>query len=303
MNLHQLRIFYTVANRVSFTHAAEDLMMSQPAVSLQIKSLERSVGLKLFERVHNQLSLTQAGEALYRSAVTMINAEDEALRVMDELAGARRGKLVLAANTTGGMYVLPRVIRDFRLAYPDTDLLLHIDGTERICERVQQNVVDLGFVGGPIDDARFDVEHLWEDALALIFSPWHRFAGRRSVTLADLASEPFIVPEATSRTRILVERVLREAGMAMRIGLQLNGTEPVKKAVEANLGVGIVSSHAVEREIAAGHLKTASIEDVTLLRRFEMISRAGKYFAPLGKSFREFVRAYQLASEGGLSSG
>lgn len=289
MNLHQLRVFYTVANRLSFTLAAADLVMSQPAVSLQVKALEQSLGLRLFERVSNRLSLTQAGDALYHSAVSMLSAEDEAARTMAELAGATRGKLVIGANTTGGMYIMPPVIRDFRLRYPDTEIVLHIEGTERLCERVQQNIIDLAFVGGPIEDSRFRVEHLCLDPLALIFSPAHRFAGRNSVSLTELAAEEFVLPEASSRTRQLVERSLRERGLTIQIGQQLTGTEPVKKAVESNLGVGMVSSHAVDREIGAGHLATASVEGMELQRYFEMISRGDKYFAPAGVQFREFV--------------
>lgn len=290
--MHQLRVFYTVANRLSFTQAAEDLVMSQPAVSLQIKALERSLGLRLFERVSNRLSLTQSGEALYHSVVTILSAEDEAMRTMAELAGATKGKLVIGANTTGGMYIMPPVIRDFRLQYPDTELVLHIDGTERLCERVHQNIIDLAFVGGPIDDDRFRIEHLCLDPLALIFSPVHRFAGRKSVSLPELAAEYFVLPEASSRTRLLVERSLRERGLAMKIGQQLTGTEPVKKAVEANLGVAMVSSHAVEREIVGGHLGTAAIEGLALERFFEMISRSDKYFSPAGTRFRTFVTEY-----------
>jgi len=292
VNLHQLRVFYTVANRLSFTLAAEDLVMSQPAVSLQIKALEQSLGLRLFERVANRLSLTQAGEALYHSATTMLSAEDEATRTMAELAGATRGKLVIGANTTGGMYILPPVIRDFRKAFPETEIVLHIDGTERLCERVQQNVIDLAFVGGPIENERFRVEHLCLDPLALIFSPAHAFAGRSSVSLMEVAAERFVVPEPSSRTRLLVERSLRERGLTMKIAQQLTGTEPVKKAVEANLGVAMVSSHAVEREVAAGHLGTARVADLDLRRYLEMISRGDKYFSPAGVRFREFVSAY-----------
>ncbi len=290
MNLHQIRVFYTVANRLSFTLAAQDMVMSQPAVSLQVKALEQSLGLRLFQRVNNRLSLTQAGEALYHSAVAMLSAEDEAARTMAEFAGATRGKLVIGANTTGGMYIMPPVIREFRRQFPDTEIVLHIDGTERLCERVQQNIIDLAFVGGPIEDQRFRVEHLCLDPLALIFSPLHAFGGRNWVTLSELAAQEFVVAEPSSRTRLLVERALRERGLLMKISQQLTGTEPVKKAVEANLGVGIVSSHAVDREIAAGHLRTASIEGFPLQRHFEMVSRVDKYFSPAGVRFQRFVR-------------
>ncbi|MDE3073973.1 MAG: LysR family transcriptional regulator [Chloroflexota bacterium] len=296
MNLHQIRVFYTVANRLSFTLAAQDLVMSQPAVSLQVKALERSLGLRLFERVNNRLNLTQSGEALYHSAVSMLSAEDEAVRTMAELAGATRGKLVIGVNTTGGMYIMPPVIRDFRGHYTETEMVLHIDGTERLCERVQQNIIDLAFVGGPIEDSRFRVEHLCLDPLALIFSPAHPFAGRDLVVVSELAAQEFVVPEPSSRTRLLVERALRERGLMIKIAQQLSGTEPVKKAVEANLGVGIVSAHAVEREIAAGHLCTAPIEGLPLRRHFEMVSRADKYFSPAGKRFREYVQQH-LARE------
>jgi LysR family transcriptional regulator, low CO2-responsive transcriptional regulator len=128
--------------------------------------------------------------------------------------------------------------------------------------------------------------------LTLIFSPVHAFAGKTSVSLMELAAEEFVLPEASSRTRLLVERALRERGLAIKIGQQLTGTEPVKKAVESNLGIGIVSSHAVHREIAAGHLATASVESLVLQRYFEMISRADKYFSPAGMRFREFVSGY-----------
>lgn len=292
MNLHQIRVFCTVAKRLSFTQAAADLIMSQPAVSLQVRALERSLGLRLFERINNQVRLTQAGEALYPSAVAMLSAEDEALRVMGELAGATRGKLVVGANTTGGMYIVPAAIRAFRRLRPEAELVLQVDGTERLCERLRQNVVDLVFAGGPVDDAALQVEHLCEDPLALIFSPDHPFAGRATVTLAELAAQGFVVPEAASRTRLLAESTLRQAGLAIKVSLQLNGTEPVKKAVEANLGVAIVSSHAVARELSAGHLCTAAIEGVSLTRYFEMITRADKYFSPIGAHFREFVRAF-----------
>jgi LysR family transcriptional regulator, low CO2-responsive transcriptional regulator len=295
MNLHQLRVFYTVANRLSFTLAAQDLVMSQPAVSLQVKALEQSLRLRLFERVNNRLSLTQAGQALYHSAVAMLSAEDEAERTMAELAGATRGKLVIGANTTGGMYIMPPVIREFRRRHPDTEIVLHIEGTERLCERVQQSIIDLAFVGGPIEDSRFRVEHLCLDPLALIFSPVHEFAGRGTLSLTELAAQEFVVPEPSSRTRLLVERSFRERGLGLKIAQQLTGTEPVKKAVEANLGVAMVSFHAVDRELAAGHLRTATVEGLAVERYFEMIGRADKYFSPAGQSFQEFVRTF-LAS-------
>jgi DNA-binding transcriptional LysR family regulator len=292
VNLNQLRVFCAVANRLSFTLAAEDLHLTQPAVSLQVKALERSVRVRLFERRGNVLSLTEAGRVLYDSAVTMLSAEEQAERALAQLSGGRRGTITIGANTTGGMYIVPALIAAFRDQWPQAEVVLHIEPAVRIFERIHQNVVDVGFVGGPLEDERFQVEHVAPDPLALIFSPRHRFAGRATVSLGELADEPFVVPEATSLTRILFERALREAGVPIRIGHQLHETEPVKKAVEANLGVGIVSGHAIVREVEAGHLATARIEGLDLDRHLEMVTRAGRYLSPLLVQFQRFAREF-----------
>jgi DNA-binding transcriptional LysR family regulator len=289
MNHNQLRVFRAVANRLSFTLAAEDLHLTQPAVSLQIKALERSTRIRLFERRGNVLSLTEAGRVLYDSAVAMLTAEQQAERQLAELSGGRRGTLAVGANTTGGMYIVPELIAAFRDRWPEAEVVLHIEPAVRIFERIHQSVIDVGFVGGPIDDDRFRVEHVAPDPLALIFSPRHPFAGRERVSLPELADQPFVVPEATSLTRILFERALRDAGVTIRVGHQLHETEPVKKAVEANLGVGIVSGHAIVREVAAGHLATATIEGLNLDRHLEMVTRPGRYFSPLVVQFLRFV--------------
>ncbi len=292
MNLNQLRVFRAVADRLSFTLAAEDLHLTQPAVSLQIRALERSVRTRLFERRGNALFLTEAGLVLLGSANAILTGEEEALRAMAEIAGGRRGRITVGANTTGGMYIVPELIAAFRETWPEAEVVLHLEPAVRIFERIHQNVIDIGFVGGPIEDPRFRVEHLALDPLVLIFSPRHPFAGRSSVTLEELGREQFVVPESTSLARILFERALREVGVSIRIGLQLHETEPVKKAVEANLGIGIVSGHAIRREVEAGHLATADIEGLSLERYLEMVTRPGKYFSPLALRFQEFARAF-----------
>jgi DNA-binding transcriptional LysR family regulator len=295
MNLNQLRVFATVANRLSFTLAAGDLHMTQPAVSQQVKALERSLRVRLFERRGNVLSLTEAGRVLHGSAVAMLSAEEQATRALAELSGGSRGTVAVGANTTGGMYVVPELICAFRERFPEAQVVVHIEPAVRIYERIHQHIVDVGFAGGPIDDARFRVEHVAPDPLVLIFSPRHPFAGRASVTLADLAEQPFVVPEATSLTRILIERALRQAGLSIRVGHQLHETEPVKRAVEANLGVAIVSRHAVARELAAGHLATAAIEGIAFERQLEMITLKDRYLSPLAVRFQQFTREFFAA--------
>jgi DNA-binding transcriptional LysR family regulator len=292
MNLHQLRIFCSVVEHGSYTKAAETLFMTQPAVSLQVHSLERSLQVRLLERVNQHLMVTEAGQALYQCAIPMLNAEVEAERVLAELKGAARGRLVVAANTTGGMYIIPPFLAVYKERHPASELLLQIDAIDRLIERTRQGVIDLSFACGAIDQPELTVEKIGMDRLTLILSPRHPLASRQALTLEEVAAQPFIVPETTSRTRQFIEQVMREHGFALKIVMYFQGTEPVKKAVESNLGVAIVSSKAVEREVAVGALCTIPISDVELIRPFVMFYRQGKYFGPMARDFMTFMRAH-----------
>jgi DNA-binding transcriptional LysR family regulator len=269
VNFHQLEIFYAVVQRQSITAAAADLHLTQPAVSLQIKALEKDLGLPLLERGGSKLRLTQAGEALYRCAVSILHAKDEAQRAISELSAATKGKLILGANTTGGMYLLPRIVREFKELYPQTEVIFEIESTERIYERILQNVLDMGLVGGPTEDRRFGVEPICVDHVVLIVASSHPFARVPRIPLKGLENQPCIVPVQGSRTRQFVERKLKEAGITLRVAMQLHGTEAVKKAVEANLGIGFVSRFAVEREHALGDLPVDWRERTKLTDLFE----------------------------------
>ncbi|MBI1959181.1 MAG: LysR family transcriptional regulator [Candidatus Rokubacteria bacterium] len=292
MNLHHLRIFYTVAQRRSITAAAEDLLLSQPAVSLQLKALEKELGMPLFQRGGSKLALTQAGEVLYRSAVSILHAKEEVERSIGELRDGTKGRLILGAGTTGGMYVLPRIVQAYKGLWPETEIVFHIGNTDHILEKLLENVVDMGLVGGPIDDRRFVVEPVCPDELVLIAAPTHPIVSLGKVTLKDLAGLPFIVPEAGSRTRQLVERNFRDAGVPFKIAMQLSGTEGVKRGVEARLGVGMVSRYAVESECQHGVLQRVPIEGWGITRTMNLVYRNQKYFSPVGERFRDFAKSY-----------
>ncbi len=296
MNLHQLRIFCTVVEHGSYTKAAELLFMTQPAVSLQVHALERSVQVKLLERVNQQLLVTEAGQALYQCALPMLNAEAEAERVLAELRGTARGRLVVAANTTGGMYVVPPLLASYKDLHPDSELLLQIDATDRLIERARQGIIDLGFACGNIVQSELTVESIGTDTLTLILSAHHPLVAQPALMLEEVAALPFIVPEAISRTRQFIEQAMRERGYALKIVMHFQGTEPVKKAVEANLGVGIVSQAAVVREVAAGVLRAMPISDLELKRPLVMFYRQGKYFGPMARDFMKYARTFPYAT-------
>jgi DNA-binding transcriptional LysR family regulator len=290
MNLHQLRIFCSVVEHGSHTKAAEALFMTQPAVSLQVRALERSLQVKLLERVNQQIIVTEAGQALYQYAIPMLNAEAEAERVLTELKGAARGRLVVAANTTGGMYIIPPLLASYKEQHPDSELLLQIDATDRLIERARQGVIDLGFACGTIVQPELTIEAIGMDTLTLILSSRHPLASQPALALEQVTTLPFIVPESSSRTRQFIEQVVREHGYTLKIVMHFQGTEPVKKAVESNLGVAIVSSAAVTREVAAGVLRAIPIIGLELTRPFVMFYRQGKYFGPLARDFMAYMR-------------
>jgi DNA-binding transcriptional LysR family regulator len=199
---------------------------------------------------------------------------------------------VLGGNTTGGMYLLPRVVREFRREFPETEITFQVDHTERLYESALQNVLDMAIVGGPTVDKRFGVEPVCLDNVVLIVSPAHPFAARGVVALKELRTEPCVLPQLGSRTRQLVERKLKSGGVTLNVVMQLAGTEAVKKAVEANLGIGFVSAFAVEREVALGDLTLIEIDGFQITRHMELIYRHQKYFSPVAQRFREFAREY-----------
>lgn len=292
MNLSQLQVFCAVAKHLSFSVAAEELFITQPAVSQQVKSLERHLNVKLFERVGHKLFLTEAGEVILSHAQAILTAGAEIDQALALLRGSTRGRLALGANTTGGMYVAPAIVAAFRDLYPEVAATFQVETTNRICERVMQNMVDVAMVTGPLEDRRFVVADLVEDEVCLIVSPLHAFAGRASVPAAEVAAEDFAVPEPGSRTRMLIENAFAERGQRLRVTMQLPGTEAVKKAVEANTGVAMVSKHAVSRELALGVLVRVAVEGLTINRPIHVLYRKGKHLSPVAKRFLAFAAEF-----------
>jgi DNA-binding transcriptional LysR family regulator len=198
------------------------------------------------------------------------------------------------------MYVAPAIVRAFRDLAPEVEATLQIETTNRILDRVMQNMIDVAVVTGPVEDRRFAIRDLCPDEVCLIVSPSHPFAGRASVRPADVAGEDFAVPEPGSRTRTLIEEVFLERGHRLRVTMQLPGTEAVKKAVEANLAVAMVSRYSVARELALGALARVPIEGLRIERPIHILHRKGKHLSPLVRRFISFATEYVAEEEGTL---
>lgn len=283
----QLRVFEAVVRRKSFTLAARELKMTQPAVSQHMRSLEDACGVRLVERIGNSILPTPAGSALYPAARHLGRVERDLQAVVSGLRGGARGSLTVGGNTTGGMYLVPRLVRKFKASYPDVEVTLVIADTPNILARIIEREVDVAVVGGPVDPRRFQVSSLCADELIAVAGPGHPILGRGRLGLRDLAQEPLVVPTAGSTTRAFILEKFKEERVHTRISMEFDATESIKKAVEANLGLGIISRWAIEQELAMGALVMLDVEGFPLHREYELVSGRTPQPSPVVDRFRE----------------
>ena len=269
INLHHLRIFYTVATSESFSRAAEKLDVSQPAVSMQVRKLEEALGVSLVQQVGRQLYLTEGGQILSEYAARIFNLVREAEDALAEVQGLRRGHVTVAASSTPGAYVLPPLIARFRQIHPGIDIDLQISNSHIVLERLQRGEVDFGVIGevpGRSGDQALEFDLLVPDDLVVIVPPGHRFALEGVAGAAALAGEPLVLREPGSSQRQVLEARLRELGLQATVALQLGTTDAIKHAVAAGLGVGVLSCFSVTWEVAAGHLAAVAVPELDLHR-------------------------------------
>lgn len=290
VNLHQLRIFYTVARLGSFSRAAEELRISQPSVSIQVADLERSLRVDLFEQLGKRIYLTDAGRVLEDYARRILNLVEEANSALAEVAGEFRGRLTIGASTTPGTYVLPRVIGAFQEKYPNVTVTLDIANTRRIQERILRNELDLGIVGWEVSSHNLEVLPLLEDELVLVVPPGHQLAQAENVQAKVLRDQRVIMRERGSGTREAAEAALREAGVVLSPAMELGSNEAIKEAVAAGLGVTILSTLAVAPEVAARRLVVVPMDDLSIRRSFRVVYHRDKR---MGKALRTFIDMLQ----------
>lgn len=288
-NFNQLRVFHVTAKVQSFTRAAEALFLTQPGISKYIKELEEYYGTRLFERMGKKVFLTQAGEILYGKTETIFNMIDQVKVEIDELQGLNRGILNIGASITIGIYILPGVLGRFRSMYPKIDVRLDIALSRQVAEMLLDNSIDFGFLGAPVHDDRLILSPFYEDELVLIVPGNHEWAQRDTIEPHDLMSCLFIFSGRGSGTRAVIEERFGRMGIALKNTMEFGHTEAVKKAVEAGLGVSIVSKATISREEHLGMLRTLNISGVNLQRTFYFAYRKEKYLSNLDKTFLQFI--------------
>jgi DNA-binding transcriptional LysR family regulator len=278
MNERRLEVFVAVARRLSFSEAARELHLSQPAVSQHLAALEAELGAKLLERTTRRVRLTTAGAALLTRAEVLLRDHAEARRAVAAADGRIAGDLSVAASLTIAAYVLPRALAELALHHPEVRLRVTIENTAQVVNALRAGGADIGFVEGELSAAGVDYHLLRDDELVVIAPAGHRFARFTEIPLLDLSSEPFVLREKGSGTREVAEMHLREAGVdptTLRVVAELSGIDAIKAVVAAGLGVSIISRSALPDGELAGALIHRRIEGIRLTRQMAAATLAG----------------------------
>ncbi len=290
MNFGHLAVFYAVSKAGNVSRAAEELMISQPAVSKQLKELERSLGVMLFDRLPKGMRRTTAGDTLAEYAQRIFSTAIEAEQAMDDLRGLRRGRLVVGASTTIGVYLLPEVFVRFRKQYPGVRLELEIANSDVIRKRVVAGEVQVGMTEGVIDSDDVESIVFAVDRLVAIAAVKHRLSAKRSVTAKALCAEPFVVRETGSGTKSVVEKALANKGLVIAPAMSLGSTEAIKKAVAGGVGVAIVSALAIGLELKAKQLVQLRVSDLKIERPLHRLRCRHYAESAAAKAFMKMVQ-------------
>ncbi len=293
MDTKQLAAFCMVVERRSFSQAAERLGVTQPAVSLQVRALEKRLGTQLLDRSGRRVEPTEAGLRLYRGAQKLLALEEQLVAdVAASTDGELRGDLVLGASTGPAAIVVPVLLGEFQRESPDVRVFLTVSDTHTVVERVAERELELGIVGASRRHRGVRFEPFFADEVILACPPGHRFAGR-TVTLDELRDDTLILMQEGAGVRQIVEDALRRQGVRLRdldVRLELGLQESVRRAVEEGYGVTFISRTAVEPELADGRLAEARVEGLDASREISLASAAGRTRTRVAEAFVEFAR-------------
>lgn len=290
----RLQVFYTVARLLSFTKAAETLHMTQPAVTFQVRQLEDHFDTRLFDRTHNRVALTEAGRKAYEYAEEIFSLYAEMENTVKELTGDVSGALTMGASTTIAEYMLPALLRGFTLEFPDINLRLKVSNTEGIVSMVENSMIDLGVVEGPVANKNLLVEVCRVDQLVVVVPPGHEIAERKSIPLEEIMTYPFICREEGSGTREVIMDHMVKLGLDrnnLNVSLELGSPESIKGAVEAGMGISIASLATLEKELKLGTLVAVTL-DPPMERSFSFVRQRQKFRLRAMEKLLDYARAY-----------
>ena len=288
VTLRQLQVFIAAAQHLSFARAAEELHLTAPAISMQIKELESVIGLSLFDRSGRTLTLSTPGEYFLLHARRMLSALKDAEDTMGRLKGAHMGKLTLGMASTA-KYFVPKLLAEFRNEHPAVEFRLEIGNRQALVEMLQRNEVDLAIMGRPPRALNTRAEPFAPNPLVMIASPDHPLSRLPDVPPALLANEAFLVRENGSGTRASMDIFFREKGIRPAVAMEMPSNEMIKQAVMAHMGVSFISLHTIRLEVASGLIKLLEVDGLPLFRLWHIVNLHAKLLSPAAEAFRYFV--------------
>jgi len=286
--LHQLKVFEAVARHSSFTRAAEELFLTQPTVSMQVKQLSKAVGLPLFEQVGKRLYLTEAGKYLYTTCREVFDRLSQFEISIADLKGLKQGSLRVAVVTTA-KYVIPRLLGPFCQRYPGIDVSLTVTNHERVLDSLLDNRNDLYILSQPPDDMDVSIHPFLENPLVVLANRNHPLAKERHIPLKQLAEEPFIMREPGSGTRKSIQKLFDDQGLSLKVKLDLGSNEAIKQAIAGGLGVSVLSLHTLALEGGNSPLTILDVESFPIERHWYVIYPAGKQLSIIAQAFFDYL--------------
>jgi DNA-binding transcriptional LysR family regulator len=288
ISIRQLQVFESVARHLNHSRAAAELYLSQPAVSMQIKQAESAVGLPLFEQAGKKLHLTAAGNELLHYARATLQLMQEMESVFDEMKGLERGRLNIAAVSTAN-YFMPQLLAKFIQAHPKLQVSLSVANRDAVLKQVEENVADLAIMGQPPQGADMRAEAFMENPLVVIATPTHPLASARKIQPKQLTKETFLLRELGSGTRGVAERFFSSHKLALPAHMEMDTNEAIKQSVQAGIGIGIISRHAIELELETRRLVVLDVDHFPILRHWYIVQRKDKRPSVAAHEFERFL--------------
>lgn len=288
-----MRIFYSVAKNKSVTLAAKELYLTQPAVSIQIHLLEDDYGVKLFNRSGKGITTTEEGNLLFSYAEKILNLSDETDEALRQIKSLERGKVKIAAGRTIGAYYLPQLFESFTLKYPNIGIQMDIGSSSQVIEGILAFRNDIGFIGTDYFNKNLVVIPFTKDRLVLITPPDHELTHKKVISYKDLSGQKMIMREKGSGTRELIENELVNRKVSTETIMELGSNEAIKHAVEAGLGVSIISNNVIKREKDLGRVKILHFSNnQDIIMNIYIVYHKDKYLSPLLKSFLNIAKEF-----------
>lgn len=288
LTLQQLRLYEAVTRLGSFTRAAEELCITQPAVSIQIKRLEEQIGLVLFEHVGKKIFPTAAGKVTYDASLDILSRIEDLKMSVEELKGDVKGSLQVSVVTTA-KYFLPNLLGEFLQQYPDVEPKLKFTNRARVVERLMNNEDDFVMMGQVPEDDNLETYPFINNILGVVAPSDHPLANKKNISLKELAQHRFLNREIGSGTRYVFDQLLNERNVKIEPYMELGSSEALKQAVMAGLGIAVLSLHSVQLEMSVNKLTVLDVEGFPLKRRWYAVHLKGKKLSLVARTFLEFI--------------